>query len=668
MPSGSRLGASVCFIVGLVSAAPSGIAAARGGPIHGVKVLSDQVEDVSSLEAIRTHMAALDSDETRASELFRMGVKFRHQITPPYEWLGFDNHVHEPVKIFNVYGYCKCCCAAAMMMALWRDNGMPARGQALTYHSVSEVFFKSSWHMFDLSVINFFLRDNGEVASVDDLVRDGNALANREHSMFVDEHQLFPGEVFRIDDDSKGLVYDATKTHEYEYLYTTGHRVSLSLRPGESITRRWSNKGLHVSLDRKLEWPLPLQLTGTQRPFGYLASYYPDYQMGLVGNGELVYEPDFGSSAWRGGVLSAVNVASTPEDGVRPALHPAVPGHAEVVIPFASSYVFLGGSLQGRFVRPSESDGVRVLVSLNHGLDWSVVWTASKTGAFEERIDLSSWLLRRYQYLLRIEITTRALSGVGVESLSLSHDIQHAQRALPLLRAGRNGITVSAPEPVEATLTLEASLTPDNRRNLTYRAYHPEVVNLDEDEGALFRQDRKRPATLTFPVSAPGPIRAIRFGGSFRARSPEDVIRLQVSDDEGRTWKEAATVRGPFAGFTHFTRFTGLEPGATRALVRYAFDGPGTLGIFVFRIDVDYTDTTASSRPVKVTYAWEEKGVERQHEQVISRYPTSYAIDAASAPLMKWIRVEGEPEDAGPDAPQGVAGSTMPARQPQPRR
>jgi len=459
-------------------------------------------------------------------------------------------------------------------------------------------------------------------------------------------------------------VYDATKAHEYEYLYTTGHRVSLSLRPGESITRRWSNKGLHVSLDRTLEWPLPLEQVGSQNPFGYLRSYYPDYQMGLIGNGELEYAPDFSSTSWRGGLLSAENVASTPEDGVRPALHPAVPGRAAIVVPFSSSYVILGGSLKGRFVRPSESDRIRVLVSHNHGLDWIEAWTASRTGTFEETIDLSRWLLRRYQYLVRIEITTRALSGVGVEALSFLHDIQHAQRPLPLLETGRNTITVTAPDPAEQVRTFEASLASENDRNLTYRAFHPEVVNLEDDKGGLFREDRRRPATLTFPVTAPGPIRAIRFGGSFRARDPGGIIRLQVSDDEGRTWKEAATVPGPFTGFARFTRFDGLAPGTTRALVRYAFEGSGTLGIFVFRIDVDYTDPAAGSRPVKVTYAWDENGMERRHEQVISRYPTSYAIDAASAPLMKWIRVEGEPEDAGPAAPKGAAGGTMPARQP----
>jgi hypothetical protein len=399
------------------------------------------------------------------------------------------------------------------------------------------------------------------------------------------------------------------------------------------------NKGLHVSRAEKLEWPLPLERTGYSGPFVYLKNYHPDYRMGLIGNGELVYEPDLDSESWRDGTVSAVNVSSTAEDGVRPALHPSAPGRAEIVFPFASSYVFLGGKLRGRFARPSADDRIRVLVSLNHGLDWTEIWSAHRGGTSDEEIDLEPWLLRRYQYLVKIEMVTRALSGVGVESLAFVHDIQHSQRPLPLLREGRNTITVTAPEPALATRTIEASLRRANPHNAGFLDFHPAVVNLEGD-GQLFR-NRQGPGTLTFPVDVPGPIRAIRFGGSFRARGPEDVVRLLASDDGGATWKLAATIPGPFTGMTRFTTFDRLASGARRALVRYAFDGTADVGMFVYRIDVDYIDPGAGTRPVKVTYAWSEKGSERRHEKVISTYPTRYTIDAGAQPLMKWIRVAG---------------------------
>src|SRR5438093_9187379 len=50
-----------------------------GGPIHGLSVLSDQVDDLSSIEAIRAHLARLSSDAERAAEIFRLSNKYRHQ-------------------------------------------------------------------------------------------------------------------------------------------------------------------------------------------------------------------------------------------------------------------------------------------------------------------------------------------------------------------------------------------------------------------------------------------------------------------------------------------------------------------------------------------------------------------------------------------------------------
>ena len=55
-------------------------------------------------------------------------VKYRHQTIPPNEFLAPDSEVHDPVKIFNVYGYCMCCCCSAVIEALNRADGREARG------------------------------------------------------------------------------------------------------------------------------------------------------------------------------------------------------------------------------------------------------------------------------------------------------------------------------------------------------------------------------------------------------------------------------------------------------------------------------------------------------------------------------------------------------------
>src|SRR5207302_7095399 len=43
--------------------------------------------------------------------------------------------------------------------------------------------------------------------------------------------------------------YDGSTLFESESGYSTGYQVNIQLRPGERLTRNWSNKGLHVNMD-----------------------------------------------------------------------------------------------------------------------------------------------------------------------------------------------------------------------------------------------------------------------------------------------------------------------------------------------------------------------------------------------------------------------------------
>ena len=110
----------------------------------------------------------------------RRSVKYRHQTAPPNEYLAADWEAHDPVKIFNVYGYCMCCCCSALVEALNRDDGREARGRILNGHSVPEVRYGDGWHMFDGSLITYFPRpDDGVVASVDEIAGGGRRLVRQ---------------------------------------------------------------------------------------------------------------------------------------------------------------------------------------------------------------------------------------------------------------------------------------------------------------------------------------------------------------------------------------------------------------------------------------------------------------------------------------------------------
>ena len=146
----------------------------RDRPAAGVnqlKVLSDKIDDVTTVENIvKSFVKPGMSDQERAEALWRAIIKYRHQTTPPSEYLAGDWEAHDPVKIMSVYGYCMCCCTSALVEALNREDGREGRGRILNNHSVPEVRYRGGWHMFDGSLITFFPRpDDGLAASVDEI-------------------------------------------------------------------------------------------------------------------------------------------------------------------------------------------------------------------------------------------------------------------------------------------------------------------------------------------------------------------------------------------------------------------------------------------------------------------------------------------------------------------
>src|SRR5271155_4952957 len=145
--------------------------AAPGARLNNLKVLSDKIDDVTTVENILKSFVKLGmSDAERSKAIWTAAVKYRHQTSPPNEFLAPDWETHDPVKIFNVYGYCMCCCCSSLVEALNREDGREARGRILNGHSVPEVKYGGGWHMFDGSLITFFPRpDNGVAASVDEI-------------------------------------------------------------------------------------------------------------------------------------------------------------------------------------------------------------------------------------------------------------------------------------------------------------------------------------------------------------------------------------------------------------------------------------------------------------------------------------------------------------------
>src|SRR5262249_41230379 len=108
-----QLAASLLLSSIMFSAAARHKMARQDGPAAGVvchiKVVSDKVPDVSSIEAWkRSFLRAGMTDEEKALAAWRTTVMFQHQDTPPNEYLQNEMVVQDPIKLFNVYGYSFC--------------------------------------------------------------------------------------------------------------------------------------------------------------------------------------------------------------------------------------------------------------------------------------------------------------------------------------------------------------------------------------------------------------------------------------------------------------------------------------------------------------------------------------------------------------------------------
>ena len=646
------------FPLALPSANPTADAPTAGVVSH-IKVLSDKVPDVSSLEAWRKSFLKNGmTDQEKAVAVWRSTVMFQHQDAPPYEYLTNEHVVQDPFKIFNVYGYSFCSVASCDIECLARNAGLRARGWGILQHSVPEVYWGGGWHLLDASLINYFPKKDGTIAGVEEITAAIRACydkhpgykGNNDKLLALQRRDGWTGWKQGPELLARCPFYDAggwwpAKTHGwystmqeydgrddgshlgkaflYEYGYSQGYQVNVQLRPGERLTRNWSNRGLHVNMK---DGNAPSCLTG-KTGVGALAytPKYGDLAPGRIGNGMLEYDVPVRSAAYRSGALTTENL----DEGavrVRDASQPAT-----LVLRMPSSYVYLTGTLA---FTAAVGKGGSVLVSFsdNNGLDWDEIARVDAAG--ERRVDLSPIVLRRYDYRLRFVLRGK---GTGLDALKIVHDIQHSQRPLPALAQGNNTITFSA-GPAEGSVTLEGATTIGHKgMQLVWTDFHPEASGFESKR--LF-VDATGKGVLTLPVATPGDLVRLRFGAHYCAYDARDGLDYQVSFDGGKTWKSAGHAAGPTRGNCAYVVFADVPTGTRQALVRYSAVSHNTTGIFNFRIDADYRESFGAFRPVRVTYTWEEDGQPKRDVHVARKPQETYTIRCASKPVMKSIVLE----------------------------
>jgi hypothetical protein len=627
------------------------LAAESPAIVSHVKVLSDKTEDVSSIDAWRRSFIKDGmTDQQKAMAVWQSVVKFRHQEIPPDEYLESMNNVHDPIKSFNVYGYGMCCCASANVEALARAAGLESRGWGIVAHSVPEVKWDGQWHLLDGSLITYFPGADGQPAGVTDIatnvkqwyqanpklkgnndglakfMRGGNWRTGPEllrNCPSYDDNGWLPAATHGWYSTMQEYA-DPAKTFLYEYGTAVGYEVNVQLRKGERLTRNWSNKGLHVNMAEGKGLNL---LNG--KPGANDLRYSPKYgdlAPGRVGNGTLEYDVPVTSDELSRAAIEFMNLAAS-NSGLG-AQDSALPG--TFVLDMPTSYVYLSGRADVK-VNVSAGGSVAIALSGNNGLDWTDVAKIEASG--EKSIDLKPLVYRRYDYRLRF-----TLSGAAkIESLKITHDVQHSQRALPALDKGANTITF-AEGPQEGTVTVFGNTNPSAKgKNLMYTDFHPVANHIRPD--MLFLAGGR--GDITFPVATPGDIARLRVSAHYRCRDKRDAFEIAASFDDGKTWKAVGTLEGPYAGNSKSFTLADVPKGARSALVKLTGVQFNTTGIHDLRIDADYAQPHGGASPVKVTYVWSENGVEKRDVHVSKGGAAeTYTINCAERPVLKSLIVE----------------------------
>jgi hypothetical protein len=224
--------------------------------------------------------------------------------------------------------------------------------------------------------------------------------------------------------------------------------------------------------------------------------------------------------------------------------------------------------------------------------------------------------------------------------LKISNEIQHSQRPLPILEQGENTITFST-GPHEGTVTVEGACSPETAqgKNVSYKDFQPVVNNLGE--AGLIVDEKKGTGDITYKVDAPADINWLTIMTHYRARDARGGWDVQLSYDDGKTFASVIKCPGPTPASGRFVEVKDVPAGVKTVYVKWVGTSGGNAAmLFNTRIDTHYRLPAGGFRPVKVTYAWEESGLEKTDEHVAKEASETYTIKCAGKPTMKSITLE----------------------------
>ncbi|PIY52493.1 MAG: hypothetical protein COZ06_02920 [Armatimonadetes bacterium CG_4_10_14_3_um_filter_66_18] len=318
---------------------------------------------------------------------------------------------HDPVRLFNIFGFNLCDDAGNSGCSLFHHAGLVgSKNRALHGHVQCEAAVNGKLQFLDVDMDAFYLdRENEHPVSGDECARDHD-LVRRELNYGRVVARFTPSDapaaLFGPDD----TLFDAQ---------LRGHEIAYTLRPGEKVVFRWDNTRKYCAESK--EWE-------------HLPRYF--------GNSKFVFQPRLELPAVQaeGSETKDLGPATSPGNGGRLAGQSA-DAHLdyEIKVP----YTVCGGTVRAEFAGASAQDRFAVALSLD-GKSWKELWTEQGAGAHAAEVALDQALDVRnkpakYRYFVRVGLgSADETPGANLCSLEIETDVMAAPVSLPRLCVGTN--------------------------------------------------------------------------------------------------------------------------------------------------------------------------------------------------------------------------------------
>ena len=542
----------VRFSAVVLTAALGGLSwAAEEGVAAGIKVVSEKNVDVSSPEAILEAIIKPGmTDQQKAEAIFYFLVYRLYHHNAPQEPSGdsgrkYDGEVTklmDTVKALNVYGHAICGSQSWYVNYMANAAGLKGRIGGVDGHTVPEIKYDNSWHLFDVDMMGFVRRKDGTVPSVDEISKD--------KSLLLERHEKTPDIYFKYDKPEgewaclhvglRGVMYGRK---------VSSHSMNLMLREGESFTRYftrqwapkfryyaspWKDKATGKVPNEYLARILKNKEQGPNRDLTYFL--FKEGNMARFGNWELAYTAPLAKKTCLAGIHATANVAHS---ATAPHLKPEkADAPAEVIYNYYSPYGCAGAP--NDLANPDDDTDGAIFEgefagdkgTLSYSLDLGKSWNEAHKGGGAFKVDLSPKLAARYGWQIKLAFEG---PGSGVKAYKSYLSGQLSPASLPLVD-GKTKMTFTRSDTDCVLFHPDITVSEAELKRLAHGLEGYASFAEGISGHVLFTGNK---GGVVFKVDVPGEITRVQTGGMFGARKAGTLNSVSFSIDDGKTWAVA---------------------------------------------------------------------------------------------------------------------------------